>query len=77
MKGEKLVTVATFQQTIEAHLARLRLQSYGIECVVLDEEISGMNGFHTDPEGGIKLQVLETDAKEARRLLAVTKRIAK
>lgn len=66
--SEKLVTIATFDQVIEAHFSRTKLQSEGIESFILDEYSAALVGFPTSI-GGIRLQVKESDAKIAIEIL--------
>ena len=61
------VTIATFWASPPAHLARLRLESDGIPAVLLDEHVTSF--CYTFAFGGIKLQVPDDRAAEARRVL--------
>jgi Putative prokaryotic signal transducing protein len=68
--NEPLTTVATFSTPVEAELARNRLEEQGIPAIVMDAETVGlfqMGGAF----GSVKLQVPESDARRARRILAV------
>lgn len=72
MKGKKqvkFVTVATFSHQIEAHLAKAKLESEGLECRLADEHIVSINWLFSDAVGGIKLMVSEKDAERAREML--------
>jgi hypothetical protein len=62
------VTLATFMHPAEAHIARLRLESAGVPCVLLDELMAGTQCLSL-AVGGVKLQVLEQDRLRAARLL--------
>lgn len=68
MSGNKLVTVAAFYTNIEAHLARGKLENHGIEVTLQNERLINATGFYY-LFGGIKLQVYEKDAAEAKRIL--------
>ncbi len=68
--SQQLVTVATFTQGIDAHLARLRLESEGIECVVADEHTVGANWLYSNAVGGVKLQVSTSDVERATGILS-------
>ncbi|MGC2163178.1 MAG: DUF2007 domain-containing protein [Silvibacterium sp.] len=60
------VTVARFNEPLEAEMARLRLQSAGIETF-----LSGENAGILEPGlGPLQLQVIEEDAADARAILA-------
>ncbi|HKV11982.1 MAG TPA: DUF2007 domain-containing protein [Thermoanaerobaculia bacterium] len=66
---EKLVTVETFSTPWEAQLARARLESEGIHCVVADESFARLYCGLSNALGGVKLQVREEDAPRAAELL--------
>jgi rubredoxin len=68
MAGE-WITIATFSQPVEAHLARTRLESEGITCVVSDEYLVRVNWLLSDAVGGVKLRVPSWDAPRAREIL--------
>lgn len=62
------VTIATFFNPTQAHLARLRLESEGIDCVILDEFMAAH--VFAVAVGGIKVQVPAERVEEARAALA-------
>jgi Putative prokaryotic signal transducing protein len=66
---ETLVTIAVFQSQTEFLLARTRLQSADIECFAYDENILRIGGWHSHMFGGIRLQVRESEAQDARAIL--------
>jgi hypothetical protein len=66
-----IVTVASFSSPSEAQIARGFLESFGIEVLVGDENISRME--NPVLVGGTKLQVRDADADTARELLARVK----
>ena len=61
-----LVELARFENRIEAELARLNIQSQGIDAVLFDAE---MASFGWGPMMPIRLMVLDEDLEEARLLL--------
>jgi hypothetical protein len=67
---ETLVTVATFTTPVEAEMARVRLERLGIRAFLGNAIAVGVMPFLGNDLGGISLQVLETDAEQARELLA-------
>jgi hypothetical protein len=69
---ETLITIATFHHEPEFLLARTRLESADIECFALDENMLRIAGWHSHILGGIKLQVLESDAQDALAILRQT-----
>jgi hypothetical protein len=72
MIDEQLVTVATYHTEMEFLLARARLESADIECFALDENMLRIAAWHSHVFGGIKLQVREVDAADARAILQHT-----
>ena len=64
-----LITVATFAHTLDAHLAKSRLEAEGIDCVLTNEHTAGMNWFWPLAVGGVGLQVRESDAERAAEIL--------
>ena len=65
---EDIVTIADFSEPIEADMARLRLQSAGIEVF-----LAGENARIMEPGlGPLRLQVAAADEADARAVLADT-----
>src|SRR3954466_12001921 len=62
------VTVAAFWQPTEAHLARLKLESEGIDCFLSDENIVTTYWLYANAVGGVKLLARERDARGAAGL---------
>jgi hypothetical protein len=62
-----LVEAARFNSRIEADLARLYLDSEGVEAILFDTEINYFYGGLFMP---VRLMVLDEDLDLARRLLA-------
>ncbi|NIS75711.1 MAG: hypothetical protein GTO08_10630 [Deltaproteobacteria bacterium] len=70
MLREKLVTVATFSDVLEAKIVQSMLESEGIFCFMQDENIIGINWMLSAAVGGVKLKVRESDLNEASLLLS-------
>ena len=62
-----LVEAARYDSRVEADLARLYLDSEGVESVLFDSEINSSYGGLFMP---VRLMVLDEDLAQARRLLA-------
>ena len=62
-----LVEAATFNSRVEADLARLFLDSEGIDAVLFDTEVNYFYGGLFLP---VRLMVLEEDLHQARTLLS-------
>jgi hypothetical protein len=67
--SDNLVTVASFSEPLQAHLASTKLEAEGIECCISDENIVGMYWLYSQAVGGVKLQVREKDVERARLML--------
>jgi putative signal transducing protein len=65
--SEELVTIRTFRELPEAMLAKGMLDSAGIRCVVVDDNIGRMLG--PGAVGGIRMLVNRADANAAAELL--------
>ncbi|NLH43355.1 MAG: DUF2007 domain-containing protein [Planctomycetes bacterium] len=69
---EKLVTVARYEDSMEADLARQLLEDEGIKAVVLGQNVG--NVYSGVPAViDIELQTLESQAEDARQILADAK----
>ena len=66
---EKQVTVATFDETAMAYIARSKLEASGIPCYLANEHLVGMVCYYANAVHGIDLKVHESDAALARELL--------
>lgn len=64
-----LVTIATFDNPIEANISKGKLEIENISCTLFDENIVSINWLFNNPVGGIKLKVTREDAERARKLL--------
>ncbi len=63
--ADKLVTIATFPDYIEADLAKQLLDDFGIKSVVIGEKF----GLPYPIPSEAKLQVFESQAKRAQEIL--------
>ncbi len=70
--GSDLVTVAVARNVTEAGLYRATLEQAGIPAFVADEGIVSLHWFLSNAVGGIKVQVSEDLATEAREILRTT-----
>lgn len=65
----KLVTLKTFDDTIDAHLLKSRLEAEGIVCFLKDEYITNAYQQYSYPFGGVKIMVREIDYEDANSIL--------
>ena len=63
-------TVATFDTIIDAHIAMGRLETVGIACFLMDEQLIQTDMLYSPALGGIKLQVDQKNVARARQALA-------
>ncbi len=64
---DKVVTVARFSDSVDAHLAQMRLDSNGIESVIVGEESAST--FSLPQLAFIELRVAGEQADEAVKIL--------
>lgn len=69
MSGE-LVTVATYNTSYEASMAKNCLQAAGVRAILADDITVGMAWHLGNALGGVKLQVQAEDAERAEQILA-------
>ena len=69
-----LVTIATFGQLAEAHMAKNLLEAEGIQVFLADEQLIDSFSPIDGPHGGVRLQVPEDQAKRATELLHAVKK---
>jgi hypothetical protein len=65
----KLVTIRKFRDLHEAWMAKGSLESAGIECFLVDENMVRMDWFISNFLGGVKLQVRAEDQLAADEVL--------
>jgi len=66
---EPMVTVAVYGTPYEAGLAKSELESYDIPVFLADEYTIGINSLYANALGGIKVNVPESYAEYACRVL--------
>ena len=63
------ITIISFTYPHEAHLAKGKLESEGIEVFIKDELTAQVNNFYSNAIGGVKLLVKESDYNDAYKIL--------
>lgn len=63
------ITIASFSQPIEAHLARAKLESEGITCMIGDENLIRVDPFLSNAIGGVKIMVPQWEVERAKDAL--------
>ena len=69
---EKLVTVASFNEPLYAHLASAKLEAAGIQGFITDENMAGVYWLASQAIGGVKLQVRGKDVEKASQILQIS-----
>lgn len=64
-----LLTVKVFQNSVDAHLFKSRLESEGIDCYLFDENINSMDMIYGVAVGGIKVKVNASDTERVKIFL--------
>ena len=64
-----LATIAQYREAHEAYLARGALAAEGIEAVISDEQVVGINWLYSDAVGGVKLAVESGSVQQATDVL--------
>lgn len=67
--AQPLVTIATYTDAIEAHIARGRLDAEGIAAFTADEHLVWADWSYSNALGGVKLRVAHADAARALAVL--------
>ena len=66
---DELVKIRVYRDLPQALLAKGSLESAGIECILVDDNLVRLDWFYSYAIGGIKLLVNATDAAEAIQVL--------
>jgi hypothetical protein len=64
-----LITFKTFDNAIDAHILKIKLESEGIVCFLFDENIVSVNPLYSNLVGGIKLKINEEDIPHAKNIV--------
>ena len=65
----ELITARIFDNPIDAHLLKTKLESEGIECYLYDEHTVTIDPLVNIAVGGIKLKILKSDTEKVKLLL--------
>lgn len=63
--ADKLITIANFDEPLLAKLAKIKLDTEGIDCFLAGENFVSTYWLLANAEGGVKLQVRQADAEKA------------
>ena len=65
-----LITFKTFENPVDAHLLKSKLESEGIDCFLFDENIVSVMPLYNITVGGIKLKIDDSDLKKAKEIFS-------
>lgn len=68
---DRLVTVARYDGTGEAQLAKTQLEDAGLPCMLANEDQSGLTTLFEATKGGVQVKVPADRAEEAREVLGL------
>ncbi|MHB1543163.1 MAG: putative signal transducing protein [Gammaproteobacteria bacterium] len=68
-EGERFVTVAVFDDVVNARIVAGRLEVEGFAVRIEDQHLVQMDWLYALAVGGIKVQVLSSDVPRAQRVL--------
>ena len=66
--GKDLITLGSFEFLADVQIIKGKLESEGIEVILKDANIVGVEPFASNAIGGIKLQVHKTDEERAKQI---------
>ncbi|WP_214071074.1 DUF2007 domain-containing protein [Mucilaginibacter sp. dw_454] len=69
---DKIVTLDTFMDFMQAEFALGKLQTAGIQCF-MDENATNIYPLYTDALGAYKIKVFERDLEKCREILSQDK----
>lgn len=64
-----LITFKTFDNSIDAHILKIKLESEGITCFLFDEHMVSVNPLYSQLIGGIKLKINKEDLIHAKNIV--------
>ena len=64
-----IITLKTFDNSIEVYLLKSKLESENIECFVIDENMITLNPLFANAVGGIKLNINGEDLQKAQAVI--------
>lgn len=65
----KLITAKIFDNPIDAHLLKTKLESEGVSCFLFDEHTVSIDPLYSNAIGGIKLKISAADIEKTREIL--------
>ena len=66
---EKIITVARFDDYLQAEIAKIALESAGIKCFLGGENFVAAYGLYSSAVGGVELCIKESDKQQVLEIL--------
>lgn len=67
---ENVICLRTFSNPLDAEIIKAKLDEFGIECIVTDENLSlVLNPVFSNTENGVKLFIHQSDLEKTNELL--------
>lgn len=66
---DKIVVYAAFDTTVQANLAKTKLDAYGIPCFLTDENFVSLYPIRNDIFPGVRLYIFEKDKARVTEIL--------
>ena len=64
-----LVTVKVFNESMQAHILKSKLESEGVECWLIDEHSVSVQPWASLALGGVKLKIRSDDVEKVKQIL--------
>jgi Putative prokaryotic signal transducing protein len=66
---DKIVVLKIFENSIDANLARTKLDAYGIQCFLTEENVANLFPMQSVKLFGVRLHVFKNDQEQAGQIL--------
>ncbi|HEY9532988.1 MAG TPA: DUF2007 domain-containing protein [Mucilaginibacter sp.] len=67
---DKIVTLSSYYDIMEAEIVRARLEANGISCFIADDNVMAGNPIYNQAMGGVKIKVFEHDLETCQEILS-------
>ncbi len=66
---EKIIIYSSFDNAIEANIAKTKLDAYGIPCFLTEENFTNLYPIRNDIFPGVRLHIFEKDFDQTKEVL--------
>ena len=67
--NDKIIVLKQFESTIDANIAKTKLDAYGIPCFLTDENLAGLYPLPNMTSMQARIHVFENDREQALQIL--------